>query len=148
MAKKLRISLLWGALLLWSALLFCAGAIVQPVWVQKLWIHLRPASRWEKLNALGRLVIPGMTAAEVKDILGEPAREDQSAGKVIWMYRQEGIGAGNELYVTFFVEVGPAGGNSLHVQEVVQDHEFITAGPISKDYGRKYYRVSTAWQPR
>ncbi|MBM4037930.1 MAG: hypothetical protein FJ290_05395 [Planctomycetes bacterium] len=148
MTKRTRQLLCAGAVVVWSLLLFCAGAIWQPVWVQKLWIHIRPASRWEKLNALGRLIIPGMTPAEVQSILGSPAREDKSATKVTWMYRQEGMGGGNELYVTFFVQVGPAGHRSLYVQEVLQDHEFVTVGPVSKDYGRKYYRISVAWQPR
>lgn len=132
-----------GALAVWSLVLFCAGAVWQPVWVQKLWIHVWPSSRWERYNALGRLVIPGMTPAEVKDILGSPAREDVMAGKVTWMYHDGSGTAGHDLDVVFEAKAwGPAGQRELRVREVVQDHEFVLFGPISTDYGWKYYRIS------
>jgi len=37
---------------------------------------------------------------------------------------------------------GPASHRELRAREVVQDQEFVRIGPISKDYGRKYYRIS------
>ncbi len=141
MAKRTK-RLLWaGGVLFWSVSLFSAGAIWQPVWVQKLWIHLWPSSRSEQYNALGRLVIPGMTPSEVTGILGAPSRVDEIAGKVTWMYHGGSGCAGDDLDVTFGVW-GPASHRELRVREVVQDHEFVRIGPIGKDYGRRYYRIS------
>lgn len=147
MAKRAR-QLLYGAAVAGCGLLlFCAGAIWQPVWVQKLWIHLPPSSRWEQYNALGRLVIPGMTPAEVKGILGPAWREKEFAAEVKWLYHGGRGCAGNELCITFETW-GPIGHKELYVREVVQFHEAVRVGPITKDYGRKYYRISVTQPTR
>ena len=146
MGKKTRQLLLIATVAVSNAMFFAAGAIVQPVWVQKAWICLMAPTRWDKLNSLGRLVEPGMTPAEVQAILGRPSREDESARTVTWMYREEGRGAGDELYVRFEIS-GTAGHEDLRVLEVLQDHEAVRGGHVDRDYGRKYYRISVAQLP-
>ena len=83
------------------ALAFSAGAVIQPQWVSRLWIHLTSRSQWARQNRLGALVKLGMSPDEVEAILGRPMSQKDLAGGFRWRYWDRKLCAGSSLIVEF-----------------------------------------------
>lgn len=111
-----------GVVLL-AATAFAAGAILQPVAVQKAWVRLTARTAWEQNHRLGRLLHEGMTPDEVTAILGPAETSEQIPKGVCWRYWGGGC-AGNELVLQF----SKAMPGKPMLSYVHQDSEAISLG--------------------
>ena len=138
MRRKRAVVMLEAMFVLCGLASFLAGAIIRPRSVQMAWIRLAAGSRWEKLNELGRLVEPGMTADDVRRILGEPTREEAEPTGERWVYHDGESCAGAELWVRF-TRCSPGGAPLL--SEVRQGSMARHFGPPNRAYCEKYYHI-------